>query len=163
MRSVVTHPQSRQSQRPAAGLLRGLTRGNEGAAAVEFAIVAPILLAVIFMIVDFGRALWTYNVAISALREGGRAAAVAGLTGTTCSGNAAIVTSGQTRATAYLQGMFGSSLNLPGVTVTCTNGIISVGYASDAFPFEPVAPLLSKLTGTSITVRPAVFRWEKES
>jgi Flp pilus assembly protein TadG len=86
-----------------------LVRREDGAAAVEFAIIAPVLLALVFMIVDFGRALWLYNVAVSALREGGRAAAVAGLSGTTCNGNTAIVTSAQTRTNAYLQGVLSSA------------------------------------------------------
>jgi Flp pilus assembly protein TadG len=161
MKPVLTHLHSR---RPADRLLRALARRDDAAAAVEFAIVAPILVTLTFMIVDFGRALWTYNVAISALREGGRAAAVAGLSAstTTCTGNTAIESSGRTRATTYLQGVV-TSATLPTVVVTCADGIITVGYSNNAFPFEPVAPLLSKLTGTTITVRPAVFRWEKAS
>jgi Flp pilus assembly protein TadG len=142
--------------------LRALLRRDEGSAAVEFAIVLPVLLLVLFGIVDFGRAFWTYNVAVSALREGGRAAAVAGLTGTTCP-STEIVDRARARTVTYLQTVFGTGPQIPSVTVTCTAGIIQVGYTGNAFPFTPIAPLVSKLTATSITVRPAVFRWEKSS
>lgn len=52
--------------------------GDRGAAAVEFALVMPLLLLVVFGIVDFGRA---YNMQIaltSAAREGVRVAALGG-------------------------------------------------------------------------------------
>jgi Flp pilus assembly protein TadG len=154
---------TRRRRRPVAASLRTLARRDEGAAAVEFAIVAPILIMVLFAIVDFGRALWTYNVAISALREGGRAGSVAGLSLTTCSGNTAIIDNAKARVVSYLAVIPNAGITANQVTVSCTNGIIQVGYTNNAFPFTPVAPLLSQITGTTITVRPAVFRWEKES
>ena len=146
-------------------MLRAFLRADHGAAADEFAIIAPVLMVLIFGIVDFGRALWTYNVAVSALREGGRAAAVAGLTSTapSCATVTAITTAAETRARTYLEGTLGTDVQRGTPTASCAGGIIQVGYTDNSFPFTPIAPLLSKLTGTSLTVRPAVFRWEKES
>jgi Flp pilus assembly protein TadG len=45
---------------------------------IEFAIVLPLLLALVFGITEFGRALWTVNVMTSAAREGVRVAVVTG-------------------------------------------------------------------------------------
>lgn len=53
------------------------TRGDRGAAAVEFALVLPLLLLIVFGIVDFGRA-WNMQLALTqAAREGVRSVALA--------------------------------------------------------------------------------------
>jgi Flp pilus assembly protein TadG len=51
---------------------------DRGAAAVEFALVLPLLLLIIFGIVDFGRMLNAKILISEAAREGARAAAIAG-------------------------------------------------------------------------------------
>lgn len=50
--------------------------GNAGNAVVEFALVLPLLLAVLFGITEFGRAIATVEVLSAAAREGARIAAV---------------------------------------------------------------------------------------
>lgn len=67
-------PTQRQS-RPR-GLLRALRRDERGQALVEFALVLPILLALIIGILDFGRALDYYNQVTQLAGQGARAAAV---------------------------------------------------------------------------------------
>jgi TadE-like protein len=52
--------------------------GDSGAAAVEFALVLPILLLVIFGIIDFGRMLYAKITLAEAAREGARATALVG-------------------------------------------------------------------------------------
>jgi Flp pilus assembly protein TadG len=52
---------------------RNNTRGN---AVIEFALVLPILLLVLFGITEFGRAILTKNILHTASREGARLAAV---------------------------------------------------------------------------------------
>jgi Flp pilus assembly protein TadG len=54
----------------------GRRLGDSGAAAVEFAIILPILLLIIAGIVDFGRAYFTQVTLTNAAREGARAAVV---------------------------------------------------------------------------------------
>jgi len=49
-----------------------LMRGSRGQSLVEFALILPIFLVVMFMIVEFGRALFTYNILVSATRAGAR-------------------------------------------------------------------------------------------
>ena len=51
-------------------------RESSGAAMVEFAIVAPLLFALIFGIIDFGRVFFLYNNLTNAAREGARLGAV---------------------------------------------------------------------------------------
>ena len=73
-------------------------RGDRGAAAVEFALVMPLLLLLVFGIIDFGRA---YNMQImltQAAREGVRVAALGGTAGdaTTRTLNAAAPVTGIT-------------------------------------------------------------------
>jgi Flp pilus assembly protein TadG len=65
---------------------------DRGAAAVEFALLLPLLLLLIFGIVDFGRMLNAKILISEAAREGARAAALAG-TGQ-ASARIAIVTQG---------------------------------------------------------------------
>jgi Flp pilus assembly protein TadG len=51
-------------------------RGNSGNAMIEFALVFPLLLLIVFGISEFGRALRTVQALSSAAREGARLAAV---------------------------------------------------------------------------------------
>src|SRR6478735_6327960 len=51
-------------------------REDRGAAAVEFALVVPLLLAVLFSIIDLGFAINRYTVLNNATREGARAASL---------------------------------------------------------------------------------------
>jgi hypothetical protein len=53
-----------------------LRRRDRGAAAVEFALVLPVLLIIVFGIIDFGRMLNAKITLTEAAREGARAAAV---------------------------------------------------------------------------------------
>jgi Flp pilus assembly protein TadG len=57
-------------------LLRGLVRGKEGAAAVEFAIVLNVLLLLLMGMMDFGHAWFIKQVITNASREGARAGVV---------------------------------------------------------------------------------------
>lgn len=51
-------------------------RGDQGSAAVEFALVLPVLLLLLFGIIDFGRMLSAKITLTEAAREGARAAAL---------------------------------------------------------------------------------------
>lgn len=54
--------------------LRRTRRTDRGAAAVEFALLLPVLLLILAGIVDFGRAMFTQISVTNAAREGARAA-----------------------------------------------------------------------------------------
>jgi hypothetical protein len=51
-------------------------RGERGQSLIEFALTLPMLLVVMFMVTEFGRALYQYNVLAQATREGARVAVV---------------------------------------------------------------------------------------
>ncbi len=53
-----------------------LIRGNRGQSVVEFALVLPLLLLILFGITEFGRVWMTQNILTSAAREGARLAIV---------------------------------------------------------------------------------------
>ena len=51
-------------------------RDTSGASAAEFALILPLLLMLLFGIIDGGRWLWTYNEALKSTQAGARVAAV---------------------------------------------------------------------------------------
>jgi len=58
-------------------MIRNLIRDRSGSSAAEFAMVLPLLLIMLFGIIDAGRWLWTYNKAEKATMMGARYAVVA--------------------------------------------------------------------------------------
>ncbi|MGZ5213931.1 MAG: TadE family protein, partial [Actinomycetota bacterium] len=60
------------TRRPHAVSRRGRARDEDGAAAVEFAIVASLFFMLVFGIIDFGFAFHSWNNAANAAREGAR-------------------------------------------------------------------------------------------
>jgi Flp pilus assembly protein TadG len=57
-----------------------LKKREDGAAAVEFALVFTLLMTIVFGIIQFGKLYGEYEALVSAAREGGRVAAVQGTT-----------------------------------------------------------------------------------
>jgi Flp pilus assembly protein TadG len=109
---------------------------DRGAAAVEFALLLPMLLLLMFGLIDLGRALNAQITLTQAAREGVRLAALS---------EANVVSRTQAAATG-----------LSGVTVTVTACAAGAGPSSDAtvevsYPFTFVTPLaaVSKLVGGS--------------
>jgi Flp pilus assembly protein TadG len=103
------------------------TRRDRGAAAVEFALVLPVLLLIIFAIVDFGRMLNAKITINEAAREGARAAALVG----TAEANARI-----TMVTAGMGGVSSSVSGCPSEPDPNANATVTVTYS-----FEFVTPL----------------------
>lgn len=62
-------------------LVRGGLRREEGASAVEFAVIASLLFMLVFGIIEYGRIYSEFQVLQSAAREGARVAAVRGSVG----------------------------------------------------------------------------------
>ena len=95
--------------------IRQFGRSTSAAALVEFAIVLPILLLLVFGVVDFGRALYTANNLTSAVREGARLASAQISPDPTVAASKAAV---QTAVTNYVVA-FGGNPGNPTVTESC--------------------------------------------
>jgi Flp pilus assembly protein TadG len=54
------------------GIMRGTDQSQRGASVVEFAIIAPLFIAVLFAIVEFGLVIYTKSMITHATREGAR-------------------------------------------------------------------------------------------
>lgn len=134
---------------------RMLVRNEEGAAVVEFALVLPILFLIVFGIIDFGRAFYTVNNVISAVREGSRYGAVLA---------APMSVSGQreirerVRSVSFPFG--GDTLRDEYIEIEFDGELVTVRV--DGFPFRPLTPLAVTLgLATWPITRQATFRWER--
>ena len=100
--------------------------GEQGATAVETALVISTLLLLIFGAIEFGQAFWTYNTMVLAIEEAGRYAIVfnpgnypSGPPSASCSGVPTVTLGNCTvaRANSVL-----SAYAVSGVSVSCTAG-----------------------------------------
>ena len=91
-----------------------ISRDDRGAAAVEFALIAPLLILLVFGIIEFGRVWSARNVYISAAREGARVAAVGGTA-------ADAKTRVQDASTPYTAPTTGSIIITPAGATPCAN------------------------------------------
>lgn len=135
---------------------RKFIRNEEGAAVVEFALVMPILALIIFGIIDFGRAFYTVNNIISAVREGARYGAILA---------APMSTTGQReirdRVRSVSQPFGGDSLRDEQIRIEFPDGEL-VRVRVENYPFRPLTPIASALgVGTWPITRQATFRWER--
>ena len=70
-----------QRRLPAGRITRGLprlNRGERGQALAEFAMILPVFFLLLFCLVDFGRAFYSWLVLTNAAREGARVGAIQG-------------------------------------------------------------------------------------
>jgi len=136
--------------------LRRLLQADDGAAVVEFALVMPILALIIFGIIDFGRAFYTVNNIISAVREGARYGAIL---------SAPLSVTGQReirdRVRSVSQPFGGDSLRDEQIQIEFPNGEL-VRVRVQNYPFRPLTPIAGALgVGTWPITRQATFRWER--
>ncbi len=66
-----------QYRRTRRGVKRGFVRGETGDAIVEFALASALFFATLFGILEFGQAVWRYNMLAELAQEGARWASVA--------------------------------------------------------------------------------------
>ncbi|HEY6276044.1 MAG TPA: TadE/TadG family type IV pilus assembly protein [Streptosporangiaceae bacterium] len=101
---------------------------DRGAAAVEFALLLPVLLLIVFGIIDFGRALNAQITLTEAAREGARLASV---------GDVTSVVVAQTQAAApTLTGMTVIVVPCPAGAGLGTNAVVTASY-----PFSFITPI----------------------
>ena len=122
---------------------------------VEFALVMPILALIIFGIIDFGRAFYTVNNIISAVREGARYGAI--LSAPTSTAGAQEI---KDRVRSVSQPFGGDTLTDDRIKVDFDGEFVRVRV--DSFPFRPLTPIAGALgVGTWPITRQATFRWER--
>ena len=140
--------------------IRKFASSEHGAAMVEFAIVLPVLLLIVFGIVDFGRALFTLNNLTAAVREGARLASTQISPDPTMSASKTAV---QNTVTTYVIS-FGGSTGAPTVSETFSGtppNMQSITVQIVSYPFSPITPLAGMIGMGTISMSPsATFRWE---
>jgi len=126
--------------------LLGTTQGN---AMLEFALLAPLLFAVLFGITEFGRAIHTSQALHAAAREGARLAIVTGpdVGAVNDRVNEVLAAAGVTASSIQVQGPAGT----PESTVTVT-----VQSEFDVIPGE----ILGTFSGTITLEGTAIMRFE---
>ena len=146
------------------GRLRRLPREDRGTAVVEFALVLPILMMLVFLCIDGTRAFYTLNSLVSAAREGARYASAQPLTCPAPTEAEKDQIKDRVISTAVLFG--GAQLTRDNVEVTLetTGGTLcqNVHVRIANYPFRPLTPIVSLFGVDSLPMtREAVFRWER--
>lgn len=130
-------------------------RNEEGAAVLEFALVLPILMILVFGIVDFARAFYAISTLVSAVREGARYAAV--LEQPLASTSQQQIRD-RVRATARPFG--GDPVLDAQIYVQFDGRQVTVGIQD--YPFQLLNPIARPINGGTLEMsRRAVFRWER--
>jgi Flp pilus assembly protein TadG len=133
-------------------------RKEQGVAVVEFALVAPLLLILVFGIIDLGRAYSTLNQLAASAREGARFAAV--LPNPVSSWSQDQVR--QTVKQFSLRQLAGSAVSDDQIAVTLDKTAGTVTVAVRGYPFQLVTPLAGVVGLRTIPItRQATFRWER--
>lgn len=139
----------RRSARPRTG------RARRGAAMLEFAIVAPVLLALLLGIVEVARFFFLYHMLLTAVREGARLGAVTPM-GTTAERTAA---TGLITSTVRARMIDPAAATAP-VTITLPSGsgaLQTVRVTVRGYPFTALVP---GLTPPQLPEVRAEFRYE---
>jgi len=135
---------------------RAWCRREDGGAIVEFVVVLPVLLVLMFGIVDFSRAFAQRNNLVSAVREGGRFAATLELP---CAAETTI----EDRVLNYFSSTGGALPTRGDISVTftgaCPREVNNITVAITNYPFKP---LFLPLPANAINLKAlAVYRWER--
>lgn len=125
---------------------------------VEFALVLPILMLVVFIIIDGTRAFYTVNNLVSAAREGARYGSVLDLP---CPITGAAMAPIKDRVVASSKSFGGAEVTAAQVQVFFT-GCADVRVRINDYPFRPLTPIAGAVGADSILIsREVVFRWER--
>jgi Flp pilus assembly protein TadG len=153
--------------RTRSGVVFRFLRGESAGPIVEFALIFPILLVVITGIIDLGRAYYTRNALVSAVREGARFASVQ-------SNPCGISQTVATRVVNSFVPVGGAALTTGMVTVeplpstACGNSPVgrveSIRVRITGYTFTPITPVYQILSiATPSLSATAQFRWELSS
>lgn len=133
--------------------LRRFRREDRAAAAVEFALVFPILIVLVFGVIDMGLCLYTANQLTSAVREGARWAAVQ----TTPTKADLLARIGPQLDNVKWPEVSDAQVELDPNSADRLVTVRIVGYS-----YSPITPFANLVGLGSIPLRPsATFRWER--
>lgn len=126
---------------------RRLARGEGGSSLVEFAIASFMLLTVVFGTLEFGLAVWKYNMVSDLAQEGARWASVNGSSSASACGGTWPVTSPCKASLANVQAYVDSrALGIVVTVATPTNGPPS-GLVAGNTVYVQVSSVFTPLTG----------------
>ncbi|MBU6367260.1 MAG: pilus assembly protein [Gemmatimonadetes bacterium] len=129
-------------------------RDDRGAAMLEFAIVAPLLVTLVFGAIDVGRYFFLYHALLNAARDGARLAAVSPM------GTAAEVTAATTQVVDAVRARIPDSRAATAAVTVALQGAApaqSVRVSVTAYPFARVVPFV---VPTTLPLVRAEFRHE---
>lgn len=131
-------------------------KSDRGAALVEFAVVVPILLLVVWGVIDFARAYYTSNSLASAVREGARYAVVQ----QTPSSKATQIRTTVKNAFRPLGGAALTDAQIFIYDSSATVGRVKVEVQN--YTWLKITPIKVFTGGQVSMTRSATFRWERE-
>lgn len=137
---------------------RKILRSEDGAVLVEFAFAVPLLLLIVWCMVDFSRAYYTSNSLATAVREGARYAAVQSTPG--ASATVARIDSVVRRAFSPMGGDSITNNIITVVDSSTTGGYVAVSVNN--YTWLKTTPLNLFTNGRILMTRRARFRWERE-
>jgi len=138
--------------------LRNHLGDERGVAVVEFALVAPLLLILVFGIIDLGRAYSTLNQIAASAREGARVAAV--LPNPENSSSQEQIR--RTVRTFSERQLGGAPIADNQIVVTLNRPAATVTVAVRGYSFQLLTPLAGVVGLRTIAInRSATFRWER--
>lgn len=144
---------------PLMSRLRRLARDERGAVVVEFALILPLFLIVVFAVMEFARGYQALNAVTTAAREGARLAAVE--EEPTSDATFALV---KERATNIAGSMFGTDSIVVGAP-TCDVAppdckVVTVTTSMTMTGVTPILAMFGKPDGLPLSAT-ATFRWER--
>src|SRR5262245_39547986 len=124
-------------------------RAERGAELIEFALVFPLLLAMVLGIIDFGFLFRNYEVLTNAAREGARIAILPGYAEADVQTRVQqYLTAGGLTSTATTALVAPTAVNVGGVCITLTGATVSYPHT-----FLFVGPIMKYIGGTDFTTR----------
>lgn len=133
-------------------------RRMAGAAAVEFTLLFPLLLLLVFGVIEFGAALYDKSILTNASREAARAGVTVQCSGASCSTSYPSATTIKSVATNYCQSKLvtfvsgSAQCSFPSTITPCSSTGSSLTVAvSYTFNGMIIAPLVGGLTINAIT------------
>jgi Flp pilus assembly protein TadG len=146
---------------------------SRGQGLVEFALIFPVLVLVLFGVFDFGRAIFAYNTLANAARAGVRVAIVnqngpslgcAGGSGGTppdttkvsaqdCALQAAVSLGGTTVTVSYMDITDTTACTVTGGTLDGRPALVGcLAVVTTTYTFHPITPIISNVVGNSIVL-----------